>query len=297
MKQSIPVYTAILANPAAPTLAATQQDAPTDGSATPAVPGSTTWHYLVVAIAANGSVSAPLAVSTSTGQSTLTTPHKNALAWTDPAGDFDHIEVYRVSGTDQGLIGSVAPAAEALDDTGQAADSGPAIPAEVTFGYAVTAVDAAGNETLAGVATVDNYQTQSGVNKNTITPAAVSNADHYRIYREAGGASQGYIADSDGSAVHDDGIAADGTHPPAENQTGAGLGLALNPSRNHALIEVTGTFVATVLIQGSSDGRGWHTLARTTGKASFRVPARRYRYLRAKVAAYTSGTPVVTVAA
>jgi hypothetical protein len=60
-------------------------------------------------------------------------------------------------------------------------------------------------------------------------------------------------------------------------------------------VQVQGTFVATVQIQGSLDGATWVTIGSNITAPGIVAVAGNYQYLRINTSAYTSGTPVAEV--
>jgi hypothetical protein len=99
--------------------------------------GAATWTYRLVALDADGHVSAVgTAGSTATGNATLTGVNFNRITWTDPSGDVASIRIYRTavgtSPTTTGLIGTVLAGVQTFDDTGLAGDASTAPAADTT---------------------------------------------------------------------------------------------------------------------------------------------------------------------
>lgn len=80
--------------------------------------------------------------------------------------------------------------------------------------------------------------------------------------------------------------------------TSVAAGAAVECSRYRDLtIEVSGTFVATVQIQGSVTGTTWDNIGTAQTAPGFVYASEKtYCFLRANVTAYTSGTPRATFA-
>ena len=76
-------------------------------------------------------------------------------------------------------------------------------------------------------------------------------------------------------------------------EVAAGAGVLLTAIREK-WATVTGTFVATLQLQGSQDGTDWITIWETTTTGFFQVLPT-VNYLRVNVSAYTSGTPSVRI--
>lgn len=71
--------------------------------------------------------------------------------------------------------------------------------------------------------------------------------------------------------------------------TGAGVGTTAQPERKDWVAQVTGITTATVDIQGSLDNTNWETLSSLTADGKYENSAA-WKYVRANISAYTSGT-------
>jgi hypothetical protein len=303
MQQTLDMNTNQLATPGATTVTPAKLASVSAASCTPqGTTGATAYGYDLVSVDAAGNPSVAVHVSTATGNATLTSGNKNHLAWTGGAGA-DHVDVFRtVGGVTQGKIGTVVAPTATFDDTGLAGDGTTAQTQSATWGYAVAAVDAEGNETPIGaVGTGSNFPTETSVNKQALSWSAVAGAASYNIYREQAGttpATLGKIGNTAGTTFNATGQAGDGAPVPINNNSGAGAATKYSSRSQSAVVEVSGTFVATVAVEVSSNGRDWVERGRTTGPTRIRLGhgGRRFRYVRAKVVAYTSGTPVAKLA-
>lgn len=76
--------------------------------------------------------------------------------------------------------------------------------------------------------------------------------------------------------------------------TGASASLSMNTTPQMA--QVTGTFVATVHLEGSNDGTNWVSIGNVTAAGSIANTAA-WAYVRGNVTAYTSGTVTMVIAA
>lgn len=111
-----------------------------------------------------------------------------------------------------------------------------------TFTYGVVGVDSAGNTTDKTTGTTSTGG-DSGFD-NLITWTPVAGAVIYRLYRIAGGATQGLIATVNGTSYEDTGTAGDGSTAPASNTTGKLLigGVPVTPGAGgNTMAEGTGT--------------------------------------------------------
>lgn len=106
---------------------ATGFGAPTSGAvANAGTPGSTTYTYKVVAVAGTKVGAATAALTTTTGNVTLSGTDYNTVSWAAPTAGIDitGYRVYRTAGgATQGLIATVAGDVLSLNDTGLAGDS------------------------------------------------------------------------------------------------------------------------------------------------------------------------------
>lgn len=110
-------------------------------------------------------------------------------------------------------------------------------PASTSYSYRVTALNAYG-DTLPGSisTTATGPVTLSGTNTNILNWTAVTGATAYRVYRTAGGATQGVIATPTTNTATDTGIVADGTVVPTVNTT----------AEVHLIIEAAGPYAGSV---------------------------------------------------
>jgi len=161
-------------------------------------------------------------------------------------------------------------------------------------GETVSAVSAA-TATAVGPATLDL------THFNTVVPAAVAGATHYDVYRTAGGPTQGKIgrltSAQRAAGLVDNGLVADGTTAPAT--TNSGVGAPRGVSGDDRTLEISGTFTATMKVEGRIADKAWLTLANC---ASLTAPAfvqlsENVSQVRAVMTAYTSGAPDLRVKA
>ena len=136
---------------------------------------------------------------------------------------------------------------------------------------------------------------------NTLVWTDPLNAVSIRIYRTAGGLTQGLIGTvaAGVGTFRDDGDVGDGTTAPSANTTGVGIALPVSDLRDLTL-QVSGTFVATMQLQGKIDGQAaWQNVGSAISSAGFTdvyTTAKTLSQLRMTMSAYTSGTPVAVVA-
>jgi hypothetical protein len=76
----------------------------------------------------------------------------------------------------------------------------------------------------------------------------------------------------------------------------AGTALAVLALTRPLLVQVVGTFVATIQLQGSVDGATWVSEGSPITAPGTLEISKRYAYIRANVTSYTSGAPVAVVA-
>lgn len=207
----------VLATPAAPTVT------PTGGTAS-------TWTYLIVARASNGTTAAGATGSTTTGVTTLTGSAYNTITWAAIAGATSY-DIYRTvcatGPTTTGKIGNVlASATLSFVDTGIAGDTSTAPTINTTgvfealavydftvvgiqspqlttvtpfgtvgstsYSYAVAAVTAVGTLNIAAAVTATTGNaTLTTAHGNTIAWAAVPGAVSYNVYRTASSGTPG----------------------------------------------------------------------------------------------------------
>lgn len=175
-------------------------------------------------------------------------------------------------------------------------------PGATAYSYKVVAKGSGGQVAAASAAgsTASGAAALNGTDFNRVTWSAVPGVSGYDVYRTVGGATQGLIGSvgSGTTQYDDDGDAGDSASAPATGTSGVGdtLDVRTRKLRGKKVIAVTGTFVATVTIEGRIDGRTWARLGSTTVRRVLPVP-NRIQELRVKETAYTSGTPVVTLVA
>ena len=188
-----------------------------------------------------------------------------------------------VGGTTQGLIGTIANCAQGgtITDKALAGDSSsaptdtiatgwigpfalkylssPTVTAaphgttgSATYTYCFVGIDAGGGTRSVCGSTTTGNATLSAVNYNSATVAAWSSTPPYtlpiggcRVYRTAGGATQGYIGTtsscSAGALTNDIGLVADGNSPPSDT---SGIGTTIPPTMGG-----TGTSTAPISAQ------------------------------------------------
>ncbi len=171
----------------------------------------------------------------------------------------------------------------------------------VTRTYKLVAIDANGNHSAAGSAGTDTHgaTVQSVSNFETLTWTDAPGMVSYDVYRTVG-AVTGKIGNvlQGVQTLVDTGLVGDSTVAPTTDTSG--FGTAKDIGRlEHVGVQVAGTFVGTIQLQGSldstdgSDGTWFSVGTAATGAATV-VPLSILRFLRAKCTAYTSGTPVIT---
>ena len=81
--------------------------------------------------------------------------------------------------------------------------------------------------------------------------------------------------------------------PPLLSAVAAtGAGASVKPGAKDRSIQISGTFVGTVLIQCSEDDSNWTTVLTATTEGTWQLESSS-RHLRANVSVYTSGTITV----
>jgi hypothetical protein len=98
-------------------------------------------------------------------------------------------------------------------------------------------------------------------------------------------------------SLRDDGLVGNGASPGfASNASGLGSAITVDLYRDLSY-QVSGTFTATVKVQGSLDGVTWFDDGAAMSSSTLRAAsAIAYVFLRATMTAYTSGTVQVLVA-
>lgn len=182
-----------------------------------------------------------------------------------------------------------------VTDAGVAPDAG----ASGTYTYKLVGLDAYGAHSAAGSAgtTTSGPVVLSGGDYNHLAWTAVPTAaGGYDVYRTAGGATQGYIAHvAFGTNVLDDtGLAGDSATAPTTNTTGYSAGAICSDLTGMAMI-MSGTFVASLDIEGSVDGSNYVKIGSSVTTKSSNSVTDTLMKIRVRMSAYTSGTPVVAL--
>lgn len=165
-----------------------------------------------------------------------------------------------------------------------------------SYSYKVVAVDADGNRTTPSTAgsTATGNATLNGSNFNRVSWSAVPAATKYEVYRSASGgtpSSTGKIGEATASPFDDTGLAAAGAEPTT-NDTGFSPALDVSHWLGNKTIQVSGTFTATLQPQGRVDpGADWIDEGSAITAAGTADVTKRFRELRVRMTAYTSGTP------
>lgn len=138
-------------------------------------------------------------------------------------------------------------------------------------------------------------------NFNHNTWSAVPGVTSYDVYRTVGGATQGKIGNTTGLFFDDTGLVADGTTAPATNNSGFSYLWVEMQACYDLTFEISGTFVATLQVQGSITGAVWDNIGAGQTAAGFltgsaNAALKTYSMVRVQMTAYTSGTPVVWAA-
>lgn len=170
--------------------------------------------------------------------------------------------------------------------------------AAASITYKIVGIDQALNPTAASAGVTDAVAptTLDGTHFETLAwtdPVGVAFVD---IYRTAGGPSQGKIGRvaAGVQTFVDNGLVGDGTTAPAANTTGNGTPIGID-DLDDINVQVDGTFVATIQIQGQIDGGStWFPVGTAaTAPALVNAATTFFSKLRAKMTAYTSGTPII----
>lgn len=168
-----------------------------------------------------------------------------------------------------------------------------------TQAYKVVYVDASDGVTAASSATshATGPATLSATDYNTISGTAPAGTAAVKIYRTSGGATQGLIGTITGDLTYsldDTGLVGDASTAPSVNTTG--LGAPVDVSNLSSLyLQVSGTFTATIQIQGCITPGAWIDEGAAVTAAALPAVVESYAQLRVKMTAHTSGTPVVSL--
>lgn len=168
------------------------------------------------------------------------------------------------------------------------------------YSYVIVGIAVDGSHSAASSAgsTASGNATLSSSNKNHLTWTDPLNAVSINIYRTVGGGSLGLIGSvaAGVQAFDDTGLAGDASTAPATNTTGVGVPVGVDEI-DDLNIQVDGTFVATVQIQGIIDGCStWQNIGSAqTAPGMVAAATAFYSKLRAKMTAFTSGSPLIFV--
>lgn len=194
--------------------------------------------------------------------------------------------------TPQGVAGGTNYSYLIVAKQGPGAKSG-----TVGAGVKVTAASAAGSTATGNAAlTVGNF---NRVTWTAPVGSAVGNFSGYDVYRTVGGGSTGKIGSTAAGVLQfdDTGFVGDASTAPAVNTTGNSNGATEFANADDITVEVGGTFVGTIQIQGSITGSVWANIgAALTAPGIVNDSLKTYVYLRAQMTAYTSGLPAVKAA-
>lgn len=170
-----------------------------------------------------------------------------------------------------------------------------------TYKVVGVAVDGTTTAASAGVTDAAGPTTLDGTHFETLAWTDPANAVSVRIYRTAGGATQGLIGTvaAGVQTFVDTGAAGDANTAPSTNTTGVG-GPADVAELRDLTFQLSGTFVATVQLQGRIDGAaGYQNIGSaltTSGFVDVSATAKTLSELRLQMTAFTSGAPVAVVA-
>lgn len=163
--------------------------------------------------------------------------------------------------------------------------------------YKIVGVDSAGAETAASAGVTDAHgkTTLDASNYETLVWTDPPGAVSIKIYRTAGGGTQGLIGTVDAGVqtFRDTGIAGDGSTPSASNGTGIGSPASgvLNLSDLVFVVDTVGGG-CTMQFQGSANGVDWINDGSAQNSSGAAVAAaHKWQLVRVKMTAYTSGTP------
>lgn len=296
----------IIAGPGAPTVTAGGMLAPTSGAAAgQGAPGVTTVTYKLVSVAASGARSLGTAnISNALSNATLDGTNFNRLTWVDnPAAH--HVEIYRtVGGPDQGYIGTVLTGVQTFDDTGIAKAATPILPVATTRKYKIVSLgtdnpsgthrqSAAGAEGTSAV----GPETLTADTPMTVDWTAVTSAQGYQVYRTDALVTKGLIGSTDAatSILSDTGVVGDGNDPPTTDGTGISIPADVRDLGDKYL-QIGGTFVATLQVQGTINGVDWKDEGAAITAVGIVAIAPSYALLRIKETAFTSGAPTAHLA-
>lgn len=148
-------------------------------------------------------------------------------------------------------------------------------------------------------AVTDGPTTLGASNYETITGTAVPGASHYDVYLTAttSGATLGKVGrctDITVGVVHNSPTQGDGSTPPSASNSGVGAWIGFSNEIEKTL-EVWGTFVATLQLQGAEDQSRAVNIGSTISGAGLTAITENVKYLRMTMTAYTSGTPLSQV--
>jgi hypothetical protein len=177
--------------------------------------------------------------------------------------------------------------------------------ASKTWGYKIVGVDSVGGETVASsqVTTTHGAAALDGSNFNTLVWTDPAGAVSIKIYRTADGAGStpnttgliGTVA-AGVQTFADTGLAGDGSTASASNTTGIGAPASgvLNLSSGVFVVNTVGGG-ATFQFQGSANGVDWINDGSTQNANGAAVAAaHKWMLVRAKMTAYTSGSPTAS---
>ena len=162
--------------------------------------------------------------------------------------------------------------------------------------YKVVCVAEDGTEAAASaeVTIADGNATLSETDHIAVSWDAVPGCTSVKVYRTSGGETQGLIATvlAGTTTVNDPGLVATTETPPTADTSGLGTALAIHGDTTK-MVQFTGTFTATIQMQGSLDGSSWVNEGSAATAVGGLEITKAWNYLRTKMTAYTSGTPVV----
>lgn len=174
-------------------------------------------------------------------------------------------------------------------------------PGVTAHSYKIVAKGDDGEKSAASAAgsTSTGAGTLNGTNFNRLTWTAVPGATGYDVYRTAGGATQGLIGSTDANTttLDDTGLAGDGATAPSSNSSGPATATSLTSYKGKKVVQLGGTFVATLKVEGTLDDVNWFPVAPAQSVPGPVPLPKRLSKVRITQTAYTSGTPTATLVA
>lgn len=166
--------------------------------------------------------------------------------------------------------------------------------------YRVVALDLNGGAVASAEATdATGVTTLDSTTRERITWTNIAHAlGGYDIYRtDAIQATNGKIGHVDAGVItfDDTGLVGNNVAFPAANTTGIGVAMSVL-NMEQKLVQFAGTFVATIQMQGSIDGKTWIDEGVAATAVGTLDVTKRWSLMRAKQTAFTSGNPEIWIA-